>query len=127
MDRIDPRERRAHPRHEASLELQGTSAKGDVVARMVASNLSIGGLYCTSTTDFPEMTRLAVRLLLARNGAVKPVDAEAVVVRREEVASLGEPRYELALFFTSIDAAAREEVARFLEHHDHGAGSSLRS
>jgi len=125
VDRTDPRDRRAHPRHETSLELQGTSAEGQIVARMVASNLSVGGLYCTSTTDFPEMTRLAVRLMLARNGSVNPVDAEAVVVRREEVASLGAPRYELALFFTRIDAAARDEVARFL---DHGATeSSIRS
>lgn len=115
MDNTDPKDRRAHARHETHLELQGTSAEGALVARMIASNLSAGGLYCTSTTDFPEMTRLAVRLMLPTNGGLTPVDAEAVVVRREEVASMGQPRYELALFFTGIDAAARLEVESYLE------------
>ena len=81
-------ERRAHQRVETTVQVQGTPEEGGVVARMVASNLSLGGLYCTSSTDFPEMTRLAVRLLLpagddeAREPA--PVEVEAVVVRRDE-------------------------------------------
>jgi hypothetical protein len=85
---------------------------------MVANNLSLGGLYCTSTADFPEMTRLAVRLLLpSRNGARDevPIDLEAVVVRRDARPSVsGEPRFELGLFFTSLDDEGREQIRRFL-------------
>jgi hypothetical protein len=125
LNTMDPKERRAHARHETTLELHGTSNQGEIVARMVATNLSAGGLYCTSTTDFPEMTRLGVRLMLACNGAVKPVDLEAVVVRREKVASLGAPRYELALFFTSVQPAARREVESYLDQQS--AQSSIRS
>lgn len=83
---------------------------------MVASNLSLGGLYCTSNDDFPEMTRLAVRLMLpSKNGNTEQVDVQAVVVRRSELqASTGNPRYELALFFTDMGNRARECLARFL-------------
>jgi len=85
---------------------------------MVASNLSVGGLYCTSPADFPEMTRLAVRLVLpsAEDHApeAEPVDVEAVVVRREErVAPSGEPQYELALFFTGMDDRTRGRLEAF--------------
>ena len=118
-------ERRAHTRHSTDLTIQGTPDEGGVVARMVARNLSLGGLYCTSTTDFPEMTRLAVRLMLPLHrdnpGETEPVDLEAVVVRREKVNSRsGEPRYRLALFFTSVDDDARKRLAGFVDHTETG-------
>ncbi len=84
---------------------------------MVASNLSLGGLYCTSQADFPEMTRLAVRLVLpAGNGEAEPLDLHAVVVRRNEVQHpTGNTSYELALFFTHMDESARKSIRSFLE------------
>jgi len=86
---------------------------------MVASNLSLGGLYCVSAADFPEMTRLAVRLMLptktGNETADQPLDVEAVVVRRRELASnSGQPRYELALFFTQIDNGGRKQLSNYL-------------
>ena len=112
-------ERRAHPRMRTELEVQGTpEAGGGVVARMVTSDLSVGGLLCVSTADFPEMTRLAVRLMLPceQNGSdTEAVDVEAVVVRREAIRSVsGEPRFELALFFTNLRNGAREQLTRYL-------------
>ena len=56
-----PTERRAHPRHAAELSVHASAEEGGVVARMVTRDLSMGGVYCTSKADFPEMTRLAVR------------------------------------------------------------------
>jgi hypothetical protein len=88
---------------------------------MVASNLSQGGLHCTSSADFPEMTRLAVRLLLPtkHNGSstIEPLDLEAVVVRRRQIESRSgeEPRFELALFFTRVDDDARTRLAGFVD------------
>ncbi len=113
------RDRRIHPRYSTNLEVQGASHEGGVVARMVADNLSVGGLYCTSTVDFPEMTRLAVRLMLpvTQNGAMitVPVELEAVVVRREKLsASNGDPRYKLALFFTHVETNAKDSLTRYL-------------
>ena len=113
------RDRRIYPRYSTNLEVQGTPHEGGVVARMVADNLSVGGLYCTSTVDFPEMTRLAVRLMLPvpQNGATVtvPVEFEAVVVRREKLSGCnGDTKYKLALFFTNVDTNAKDSLTRYL-------------
>ena len=116
MSKTSLKERRAHERHATNLTIQGTPDQGGVVARMVARNLSVGGLYCTSTTDFPEMTRLAVRLMLPlKDSGTEPVDLEAIVVRREELAPLkGRQRFEFALFFNSLDEPTLAQLTRFL-------------
>ena len=120
MNKLSVKERRVHERHVISVNLQGTPEQGGIVARMIASNLSLGGLYCTSTTDFPEMTRLAVRLMLPMNHsdtASEPVDLEAVVVRREKArSSNGQPRYDIALYFTNVDPSTRDQLKRYLNH-----------
>ena len=111
-------ERRAHPRFQMKIELQGTPEDGGVVARMVTSDLSVGGVHCISTTDFPEMTRLAVRLLLPmkQGGNAVPLEVEAVVVRRKTFESVtGDPRYELALFFTNMENGDRDMLTRYLD------------
>jgi hypothetical protein len=85
---------------------------------MVASDLSMGGLHCSSSQDYPEMTRLAVRLLLPNGKRVETVDVEAVVVRRTELPSAsGGSRFELGLFFTGLADDARSSLARFLAHN----------
>ena len=120
MSKTSVKERRIHERHATNVNLQGTPDRGGIVVRMVASNLSLGGLYCTSITDFPEMTRLAVRLMLPIDHSEtesEPVDLEAVVVRREEVRGAnGPPRYDFALYFTNVDASAQEQLKRYLNH-----------
>jgi hypothetical protein len=121
LSKISVDERRAHARHSTDLKIQGTPDEGGVVARMVARNLSLGGLYCTSTTDFPEMTRLAVRLILPlkdpRSGnGTEPVDLEAVVVRREAIhRSNGRHRFDLALYFTNVDDTVRAQIQRYID------------
>lgn len=108
-------ERRAHARYDKTFELHQLGAPEVAVARMVARNLSLGGLYCTSTRAFDEMTRLAVRLMLPNGSETDPIDVEAVVVRARRLSSpLGDQRYELALYFTSIEDGQRERLARFL-------------
>jgi hypothetical protein len=105
---------------QTEFQLQGSPEEGGVVARMVANNLSLAGLQCTSSSDFPEMTRLAVRLLLpsgnGKDNGTEPVDIEAVVVRSEKVspAASGEPRFTLGLFFTGVDDAAKQRLATFI-------------
>ena len=111
-------ERRQHQRRDTVLTMQGKSDSGEVMARMTARNLSLGGLYCTSSTDYPEMTRLAVRLMLPDPAAdgTEPLDLEAVVVRRQAIASgtNGDDRYELALFFPSLASSAKQRLEGFL-------------
>lgn len=112
-------ERRANPRFSAVFDLHGAPADGGVVARMQAADLSMGGLRCTSSADYPEMTRLAVRLELPveGNGESDPVDVEAVVVRSNRIPSLVQdgPRYELALFFTHLEDDTKERLAQYLD------------
>ncbi|NIM61063.1 MAG: hypothetical protein GTN89_09750 [Acidobacteria bacterium] len=112
-------ERRVNPRVSAVFDLQGIPDEGGVVARMQGADLSLGGLRCTSTADFPEMTQLAVRLLLPLAGEkqTEPVDVKAVVVRRHEIpsATSDDLRYELALFFTGLEGDAKDRISRFLE------------
>ncbi len=112
-------DKRANPRISAVFDLQGTPAKGGGVARMEGADLSLGGLRCTSTADFQEMTQLAVRLLLPieGNGQAEPVDVRAVVVRRTEIPSATQDasRFELALFFTGLEGDAKDRIKRFLD------------
>jgi len=112
-------ERRAHPRFPRSVELSGSAASEEASARLFSSNLSLGGIYCTSDRAFPEMTRLAVRLMLpsltGRREAPEPLDLAAVVVRHKTLPSrVGEERHELALLFTTMSSAQRDRLARFL-------------
>ena len=111
-------ERRAHARYPRRLELESTLPAEGKVARMVANNLSLGGLYCTSPVGYDEMTRLGVRLMLPSEnapGTTDPLDIEAVVVRRRELASSTDgPRYELALFFPAITEGQRRRLERYL-------------
>lgn len=110
-------ERRSHARFPHRIEIEGPQDGRGTVARMVASDLSMGGLHCSSSHDYPEMTRLAVRLLLPNAKRVESVDVEAVVVRRVELkSSSGASRFELGLFFTGLTDDARSSLARFLAH-----------
>ena len=111
-------ERRSHARFPHQIEIEGPQDGQGTVARMVASDLSLGGLHCSSSRDYPEMTRLAVRLLLPDGKRVDTIDVEAVVVRRVELPSAsGAPRFELGLFFTGLTDHARSSLARFLSRH----------
>ena len=108
-------ERRSHARFPHQFEIEGPLDDKGTVARMVASDLSLGGLHCSSSQDFPEMTRLAVRLVLPNGERHETLDVEAVVVRRMELASsAGGKRFELGLFFSGLSDDARARIARFL-------------
>ena len=108
-------ERRSHARFPFQFDIEGPQDDQGTAARMVSSDLSLGGLQCSSSRDYADMTRLAVRLQLPSGRVVEPVDVEAVVVRRRELSSSsGAPRYELALFFTVMSDDSRERLARFL-------------
>ena len=121
-------ERRAHPRIQTEFQIHGSREDGGVVARMVANNLSLAGLQCISSSDFPEMTRLAVRLMLPSNNGsntgTEPLDLEAVVVRRVETpsTSTGSPRYELGLFFTGVNDETKQRLASFIAGHKGSMG-----
>jgi len=111
-------ERRSHARFLHQIDIEGPPDGQGTAARMVASDLSMGGLHCSSSHDYPEMTRLAVRLQLPDGGRAQTLDVHAVVVRRTELASSsGAPRFELGLFFTGMSDDGKERLASFLARH----------
>ena len=111
-------ERRSHARFPHRFEIEGPPDDQGTLARMVASDLSLGGLHCSSSRDYPEMTRLAVRMQLPRGSQVDTVEVEAVVVHRLELpSSSGSPRFEIGLFFTGLTPQARERIASFLSRN----------
>ena len=108
-------EKRSHARFPHRFEIEGPAGDGGTVARMVSRDLSLGGLQCSSSHDYPEMTRIAVRLHLPGDEDPEPIDVESVVVRRSKLDAIADgERYELALFFTSMSDVCRERIARFL-------------
>jgi len=108
-------ERRSHARFSHHIDIEGPQDGQGTAARMVASDLSMGGLHCSSSHDYPEMTRLAVRLQLPDGTRTETLDVQAVVVRRTQLASSsGAPRFELGLFFTGMSDEAKATLANFL-------------
>ena len=108
-------ERRSHARFAHHIEIEGPDDGLGAQARMVASDLSMGGLHCSSSHDYPEMTRLAVRLQLPNGARVETLDVQAVVVRRAAIASVsGAARFELGLFFTGLSDDTKERLSQFL-------------
>ncbi len=108
-------ERRSHARFSHYIDIEGPPDGQGTVARMVASDLSMGGLHCSSSHDYPEMTRLDVRLQLPDGSRTETLDVQAVVVRRTELgSSSGAARFELGLFFTGMSDETKERLAHFL-------------
>jgi hypothetical protein len=109
-------ERRKYPRLETEIVLRGIPEDGEGEALLVTENLSLGGVYCTSSVDIPEMTCLAVQMTLPAGGngdKVETIEVEAVVVRRE-VASSASRHFKLALLFTFLDERATDLLAIYL-------------
>lgn len=110
-------ERRRNQRYPRNFALTGIDSSREVHTRMIARDLSLSGLSCTSDVCFDEMTRLALRLMLPLDPAAEPetIELEAVVVRHRPIPSNnGESRFELALFFTGIQADTRDKLRRYL-------------
>jgi hypothetical protein len=108
-------ERRKYPRLETEIVLRGRPEQGDE-ALLVTENLSLGGVYCTSSVDIPEMTCLAVQMTLPTSGfenSFETIEVEAVVVRREVVSS-ARRHFKLALLFTYLDERATDLLAGYL-------------
>ena len=114
----EPIEKRRYPRIPDRLSVRSASPDHGA-AEMTTTNLSLGGACVVSRRFLPLMTRVEVTLHLppeseeeARPRAVK---AEAVVVRVEPARPGPEDAaYELALFFSRLEAPDRLALGRYL-------------
>ena len=119
----DGRERRAHERFDQTFTFETGELDDGRKVKLIANNLSLGGVHCTSDVGFQEMSRLAVRLELPTptttptdSSAMSALDLEAIVVRTEEVTLPdGNNKFELALLFNNLGDEQRKRLARYLE------------
>lgn len=104
------RERRRAPRAGADFSIQLNPAGGATPARL--KDVSTIGLCCTTSAKLAEMTLVGIDLQLPGEG--KRHALQGAVVRCERDAA-EKGSYELAVYFTQIDDAARRALAGYVE------------
>ncbi len=95
--------RRSHSRSSVSCDIT-LSPRNMPVLPVTALNLSASGIYCVSSRQLGELSR--VDLILKMDDG-QEVPARAVVIREEELA---DGSYGLGLFFTRITEEGRETI-----------------
>lgn len=114
----DATERRRGERVDAKLKLRVELPAAGAVADLETINISTSGVYFRSDHHIAPMTKLAMALELVVPGDGEPMVAvltcEGLVVRTQpEEPDPDVSHYEVAVFFTSVDA----EGKRILEDH----------
>jgi c-di-GMP-binding flagellar brake protein YcgR len=94
--------------------------KGAVLSRrVVAENISSGGLLLILTEFFPVSSRLRLRLHLPSVVPSSPglitIDSEVQVVWTELQTGLERDEYRCGVFFTQIDGQDLEKVKEFIK------------
>jgi hypothetical protein len=112
------RDKRKHPRISSKVPIR--SGEPDDRLEMESLNLSLEGVYCTTTRYVPVMTKLRVNLQLpevagSSFSGSEEIEAEAIVVRVEKGESGDPGKYNLALFFSRMDKEDRIRLAEFLD------------
>jgi hypothetical protein len=89
-------------------------------ARAESINVSANGVYFSSKSHIPALTRLQITLLLPESGddansALREVTCDGVVVRTDpEDARPDQDRYEVACYFTSISAKDKDHLEAYI-------------
>lgn len=111
-------EKRSHPRISSRVPVRS----GDPADRleMESLNLSLEGVYCTTSKYLPVMTKLRVTLQLPaaaglNRGTHAEIEAEAVVVRVDPGEDADAGKYNVALFFSKMDGEDRIRLAEYLD------------
>ena len=108
-------ERRGAPRADADLPMR-LSPRGDAQPARL-KNISTTGLCCHFGEPVSEMTMMGVQLELP--GEERASDSEThstqgVVVRCDKRRGVNPPTYEVAIYFTALEADARIAIQRFV-------------
>jgi len=109
-------ERRGAHRVDANLKLQVALPEGEGTAALETINISSSGLYFRSDRFLEPMTKLALELEVAvpDGNGLALVPCEGLVVRTEPEAPADGADYEVAVFFTRIEAEARAVLERHI-------------
>jgi hypothetical protein len=111
--RPDGQERRRAARARAEFPIHIQTPSGMVVGAL--KDISSSGLCCTFPDALREMT--LCKLALELPGTPQRVDVEGVVVRTDKLRDRTPPTYEVAFYFTKLEADARAAVDRFVAGH----------
>lgn len=107
MSQSTGRERRAYPRARLDIEASVGLVGFDLLP-VIALNVSASGIYIVCDRSIGEMTRVE---LVLRFPGIPDIRARAVVIREER---LGEGRYGLGMFFTSMRDEDRALIAEII-------------
>ncbi len=111
------RERRRKVRAPAKLAME-VKLSGKDYARVESLNVSANGVYFTSPTHIPLLTKLMINLALPGSGGPgrgREVACEGVVVRTEpETPRDDQGTYEIACYFTSISDDDQEQLETYI-------------
>ncbi|HLU37888.1 MAG TPA: PilZ domain-containing protein [Planctomycetota bacterium] len=107
------RERRRAPRVQADFPIQLTTETGTV--RGTLRDLSTVGLCCRIPAALREMTLVRMRLELP--GVQDAAEVEGVVVRTEKLRDKSPATYDVALYFSDVQPAARKAIETFVNRN----------
>lgn len=113
---MSEKERRRAVRVPARLAME-VKLKGGGHARTESINVSANGVYFFSPRHIAPLTKLEITLIIPTEEAAskKKVSCEGVVVRTEpEQPREGLDRYEVACYFTSISAKAKDQLESYI-------------
>lgn len=111
-------ERRRDSRIQKNIPIKLFSAdKYDVITE--TKNISASGAYCKLNLKIPEMTKLAITLLLPRLGKIpaKKIDCQGVVVRVEEKKEQDNNLYSIAIYFNNMNKSDRKFIRQYVKQH----------
>ncbi len=91
---------------------------GKDYGRLETINVSANGVYFTSPSYIAPLTRLEIVLLIPAAGGAggrREVACQGIVVRTEPESETNEPsQYDIACFFTAIDASDRTHLETYI-------------
>ena len=113
-------ERRKYPRIEKALSI---ILKGDIFTLTTETkNLSCSGVYCQVSRPVPELSKLAVTLLVPEMGqkavGLHEIHCRGAVVRSERILrENGSPaKYFIAIYFTKLNPRDRGKIGEYVSH-----------
>ena len=82
-------------------------------------NISSSGVYCKLDKELPLMSRVRLMLMIpdpAREGALKDLEVDGVVVRQHPVTMDGVIKhYDVAIFFEDLSEKDKETIAAYIK------------
>lgn len=82
-------------------------------------NISSSGVYCKLDKELPLMSRIRLMLMMpdpAREGALKDLEVDGVVVRQHPVTIDGVIKhYDVAIFFEDLSEKDKETIAVYIK------------